>query len=106
MVSELFAAVFPFLQDAAATLNAGQEALPQVPDPQLVEVPSPAPPTLGDAPLEEPRIGGESVSQIYLQLLCKYRGKGELPEMDLFWEKAESIFKSKRKPNPITDGGA
>jgi hypothetical protein len=26
--------------------------------------------------------------------------------MDLFWEKAESIFKSKRKPNPITDGGA
>nr|YP_010536389.1 cytochrome c oxidase subunit 2 [Rhododendron x pulchrum]UYC28785.1 cytochrome c oxidase subunit 2 [Rhododendron x pulchrum] len=74
-----------------------EEALPQVPDPQLVEVPSPAPPTLGDAPLEEPRIGGESVSQIYLQLLCKYRGKGELPEMDLFWERAESIFRSKSR---------
>ena len=62
MISELFSAVLPFLHDAAATLNAGQEALPQVPHPQLVEVPSPAPPTLGDAPLEEPRIGGSHKS--------------------------------------------
>ena len=94
MVSELFAAVSQFLPEAAA-LNAGHEALPQVPDPQLVEVPSPALPTLGDAPLEERRIGGESVSKIYLQLICKYKGKGELPEMDI--QKAESIYESKSR---------
>lgn len=58
-----------------------------------MEVPSPAPP--GYDPLE-PRIGGDSVSQIYLQLICKYKGK-ELPETEIFLERAPSIFERKSR---------
>lgn len=97
MFTELIEAVLPFLHysQEAAALNAGHEALPQVPDPQLelVEVPSPAPQDYD--PLEL-RIGGESLSQIYLQLICKYKGKGELPDMDDFLERAESLFQKKK----------
>lgn len=100
MFSELFAAVYPFLQDAAASLNAGQEALPQVPDPQLVEVPSTAPPTLGDAPLEEPRIGGSHKSIYSSSVSTGERGSS------LRWIFSGGIHFVEQKPNPITDGGA
>ena len=45
----------------------------------------------------EQRIGGESLSDIYVGLLCNYKGKGELPALDVFYNKAYSIFECKRK---------
>jgi len=54
---------------------------------------APVPPI--EAP--EPKIGGESPSKIYLQLVCSYKGKGALPSDEFFLERAESIFKWKRQ---------
>ncbi len=68
-MEELWTAVQPFLM-------AAQEALPPVPDQPQVAVPSPAlHPNVDYDPLNQ-QIGGESLSQIYLQLICKYRGGG------------------------------
>nr|WP_322779617.1 hypothetical protein [Frankia sp. Cas4] len=42
-----------------------------------------------------PQIGGESLSQIYLRLICNYRGKGELPQSEFFFDKASLLFEMK-----------
>lgn len=42
-----------------------------------------------------PQIGGESFSQIYLRLICNYKGKGELPKSKFFFDKASPIFEMK-----------
>ncbi len=76
---------------------AAQEALPQTQaliHQQEVEVPYPDT-NLNYDPIE-PRIGGESLSQISLSLICRYKGK-ELPPSNFFFEKACSIFESKRR---------
>jgi hypothetical protein len=35
-------------------------------------------------------------AQIYLQLICEYKGKSKLPSDEFFFNKAYSIFESKR----------
>jgi len=86
-MEELWEVVQPFLM-------AAPEALPQAPAP--AEVPFPAPhANYGYDPIE-PRIGGESLSWIYLRLICKYKGKGELPPSNTFFDQAYSIFETKR----------
>ena len=62
--------------------GAAPEALPQAPAP--AEVPSPAPHMNLDYDPLEPQIGGESLSRIYSNLICKYKGKRELPLSNTF----------------------
>ena len=102
---ELFGAVAPFLRDV-------QEGLPQAPDvpaPPLYQEALPPTHTNVDYDPIEPRIGGESLSQIYLRLICKYKGKGELPPSNIFLDQAYAIFESKRrillKMNELDPGG-
>ena len=103
-MEDLFAAVQPFLgaaaQAAADAMNHPNPAEglqpvqpPQAPVQELAEVPFPAPQD-GYDPIE-PRIGGESLSRIYLSLICKY--KGELPPSNTLFDQAYSIFEIKRK---------
>jgi hypothetical protein len=89
---ELLAAVIPFLREVP-------EALAAAPDVQVPEALLQAPLEQNDHHLGFPQTGagGTSVPQIYLQLLCTYKGKGELPPANIFLEKAESIFEGKRR---------
>ncbi|EEF30329.1 conserved hypothetical protein [Ricinus communis] len=59
-------------------------APPLILEQPLVEVPSPE----GNFNYTDPRIGGESLSKIYIKLVCQYRGKGELLDSSFFFEKA------------------
>jgi hypothetical protein len=76
-------------QPGVGAAQEAQETLPQVPDQQEAEEAS------HHYVERERRTGGESFYQIYLRLLCEYRGKGALPNDNFFFEKAQSIFDRK-----------
>lgn len=77
--------------------STAQGALPQAPDPVEANV--------NYDPFEL-QIGGESLSRIYLNLICKYKGKGELPSSDIFFNKAYSVKKKRLfKMGELDPGG-
>lgn len=80
-------------------MSQAQEVLPRAPVPVNA-----APEALPLAPLEDyeveivplPQIGGETLSQIQLREICRYKGK-VLPPAELFFKRASSIFEAKQR---------
>jgi len=71
--------------------------IPQELIPPLTMIPQElVPPAPTIAPPNEEQIGGETLSKIYLRLLCEYRGRGTLPLDAFFFAKAQSIFEIKK----------